>query len=183
MNRPPHAADLGIQIRTPCSKQWSELIGDDRRRFCSACSLHVHNATQLTRAEATELITSGESRVCLRVEYDASGAPLFREPAPAGARAGVSWNRAARAGRWALSAFAGLLAACNGGVQSSAPENGGAPNGGVPASRLGQVLTTEKVGDFAAPQPPRIERLGEVAPAPEPASLPPLDAPVRPGGR
>ncbi len=174
MNRPPPAPDSTLRIKTPCPKRWSELIGDDRRRFCSECSLHVHNATQLTREETRELIASAESRVCLRVEYDASGAPLFRERAR---------DKAARAARWALSAAAGLLAACNGGLPSSAQESTGQLNGGAGPSPTGQVITTEKIGDFAVPQAPRIERLGEVATVPEPASLPPLDAPVRPGGR
>ncbi len=173
MTRAPHSPESVLEIQKPCPKRWGELIGDEKRRFCSECSIHVHNATQLTREETRELIASAESRVCLRVEYDASGTPLFRERAR---------DKAARAARWALSAAAGLLAACNGGLQSSAPESSGQLNGGAGPSPTGQAITTEKLGDFAVPQAPRIERLGEVATISEPAPLPPLDAPVRPGG-
>jgi hypothetical protein len=183
MNRLPPASDSLLEIKTPCPKRWSELIGDDQRRFCSACSLHVHNAAQLTREETTELVTSSESRVCLRIEYDAHGAPLFREPAPAAASAGVARNHATRAARWALSAVAGLLAACNGSVQPSTPPSDGQPNGGPTSTRMGEVCTTEKLGDVAAPREPRFEMMGGVSPEPDPTELSPAEPLERPAGK
>lgn len=80
MNDPkkPH-----LRIQTPCPKSWGELSGDDRKRFCSQCSLHVHNAAELTRREAEDLVQASDGRVCMRMVVDEQGQPQFRpEPLP-----------------------------------------------------------------------------------------------------
>ena len=144
-----------IQIRTPCPKRWDELVGDERRRFCSECSLHVLNAAQLTRDEAEVLVRDATQRVCMRVEYDQAGAPLFREPA------------LRRLARWALASGAALLAACQGSV--SAPAHDPAP--AEPPSKMGKVCAPVEMGDVAVPPPERLEKLGEaVAPTTAPAT-------------
>jgi hypothetical protein len=99
-------ADLRIQA--PCPRSWDELRGDQRKRFCSSCSLHVHNTAALTLPEARALLADPAQRVCLRIEYDEGGAPRFRE------------------GRWAcvrrhlLTWSTAVLAAWLGGGKSSA---------------------------------------------------------------
>lgn len=55
----------GVSIERPCTKRWSELVGDEKRRFCSECSLHVTNLSALTRAEATDFLSAREGRVCV----------------------------------------------------------------------------------------------------------------------
>src|SRR5258707_5839749 len=95
-----HEIEPPIQIRTPCSKRWEELVGDERRRFCCECSLHVHNSAELTQREAHALVSQAPGRVCMRIEFDAQGAPVHRR---------------SRLVRWAFSAGAALLAACQGG--------------------------------------------------------------------
>jgi hypothetical protein len=147
--------------------KWEELSGRGRKRFCSACSLHVHDAAQLKRAEAQRLVAQATSRVCMRIEYDAHGRPLYLDTRPAA----PSWTR--RVARWTLTAAAGLLAACTG---SSTPAPG-AGNAAAPSpgpGKLGEV-DTSMLGRVAAPRliemggitpPPRVE-LGDVAgPAP-----------------
>jgi hypothetical protein len=97
-----------LHMPHPCPKRWGELQGDNRKRFCSSCSLHVHDTALLTRAEARELLGNGAARVCLRIEYDASGSARFRE------------GRWTRVRRCVLAAAAGLLAFCSAGGKSQA---------------------------------------------------------------
>ncbi len=145
-----------LQIRKPCPKLWDDLQGDERRRYCSECALHVHNSAALTQREAETLLREAEGRVCMRVEYDPSCAPVFRG------------TRAARLARWALSAGAALLAACQGGPSGNAVE----PQPVQPPSRMGKVVARQELGDVAVPQPKPVETLGEaVAPTP-PAGKP-----------
>ncbi len=165
MNSLPDSFDSGLEIRRPCPKRWAELRGDDRRRFCSECSLHVHNAAALSRDEVRDLVSSGESRVCLRVEFDARGRPLFRD---SDRTVAAPRRTLASRARWVMSAFAGLLAACTGGVETCAPPP--ATNVEAERARMGQVV--EKVGDFAPP----VERLGEAVAVPTPEPGPEDDA-------
>ena len=169
-----HAA-APLQIRTPCPKRWDELTGDGRKRYCAACSLHVHNAAEMTAREARELVAVADSRVCMRIEYDSRGEPLFRDSKAAASPAARS--PAGQLSRWLLSAAAGLLAACHGSV--SAPATGdpeGACGGEVPPPEMGKVSTTV-LGDVALPAPKPLEILGEAV-APQAPSTP--QAPDRP---
>jgi hypothetical protein len=164
MTHVPHAPEPLPRIHTPCPKRWDELIGDDRKRFCEACSLHVHNGAALTRDEATAIVRTATERVCMRLEYDPAGEPVFRAPAPR------RRTFAARAAAWMLSAADGVLAAC---ARTTPPEPAQAPcpTPGTTNStnKMGKVALPEKLGDVAAP----LARLGEVdietsAPAPTP---------------
>jgi hypothetical protein len=144
-----------ISIRTPCPKRWEELAGDERRRFCSECCLHVHNSAALTRAEAGELVRGAGKRVCMRIEYDPAGAPLFREEA----------RGFARLSRWALATGAALLAACHAGSGSAAD-----PKPVEPPSKMGRVAAPAVMGDVAVAAPAPVERLGEAVAKPDPAA-------------
>lgn len=58
-----------LQIAAPCEMKWDNMSGDDRQRFCDDCKLHVWNFSELTRAEALDLLElkdQGE-RVCARL--------------------------------------------------------------------------------------------------------------------
>jgi hypothetical protein len=173
-----HSDRFELSIRTPCPKRWEELSGDGRRRFCSECSLHVHNAAELTQREARALVEEATGRVCMRIEYDADGAAVHRP------------TRVARFARWALTSGAALLAACQGG-RDPAP----APQPVEPPSTMGKVAAPQVLGDVAAPPvepaqtpvplrkstmggigdpvPPPVERLGEAAPTPAPGPTQP----------
>ena len=49
------------------------MEGDERRRFCEACGLHVHNLSAMTEEEATQCVTGGEGRVCVSFERTTDG--------------------------------------------------------------------------------------------------------------
>ena len=56
-----------ITISTPCTASWEAMKGDDRKRFCDSCRLHVYDVSAMTRAEAEALIFGSKTRVCTRL--------------------------------------------------------------------------------------------------------------------
>lgn len=174
MTVPSQDSHAPLQIQKACPKSWDELTGAGKQRFCSSCSLHVHDAVQLTQKEAEAIVSSATSRVCMRLQYDAAGQPIYSDTRADALPAAREPQRArARLARWAVSAAAGLLAACNGGVSDPAPNDpAGGTNGAQPPSKMGKVCAVEKLGDVAMPLPQGIERLGEVSAVPAPTSAP-----------
>ncbi len=68
-----------LRILEPCSEDWSAMRGDDRERWCDRCKLHVTNVSELTRAEAEEVLSPRSAdRRCVRVERDAEGSVITR---------------------------------------------------------------------------------------------------------
>jgi hypothetical protein len=178
------APEQSLKIQRPCPKTWEELEGGERRRYCSECALHVHDAALLTHAEAVRMVRESTERVCMRIERDASGRAIFRDTPALG-----------RVARWTLSAAAGLLAACNGapadvpeGAGAAAPSAQGAGDpelGQVPTATLGKPMV--ELGDVALPQEPPLPEptrlLGEVGidPGP-PGGEPPIGGEPPSGG-
>ncbi len=56
-----------ITIASPCSVPWDEMQGDDRTRFCNKCSQNVHDVSELTQAEAVQLLAGDGKPPCLRI--------------------------------------------------------------------------------------------------------------------
>jgi hypothetical protein len=187
MNHTPPDSHPLPRIQTPCPKRWDELIGDEKKRFCSECRLHVHNGAALTRDEATALVQGGTGRVCMRLELDPVGEPVFRDSEPATRRSLRRRTFAARAAAWAMSAGAAVLAAC----ARTAPLPGSETPALDPCTSnstniMGKVARPEKLGDVAAPQilggveappVPEIVRMGEATMAPS-APVPPATPPA-----
>lgn len=55
-----------IKIASPCSADWNEMYGDDRKRYCGDCKLNVYNLSGMNRDEAESLIENSEGRLCVR---------------------------------------------------------------------------------------------------------------------
>lgn len=130
------------------------MQGDDRRRFCASCSLHVYDLSKMTRAEAQERIeAAGGGRVCVRLFRRPDGTVLFRD-CPVGFRQRM--RRAfARAGALWLALCSGLSSCVRpaSGPTSPAPV---APAPVAPASPpvlMGEV----EMGDMRAPDPQPVE--------------------------
>jgi hypothetical protein len=65
-----------LAISTPCTEDWDNMDGDERKRFCGKCQRHVHNLTEYSTQEAEALIAEGTSsgnRTCVRFYRDAKG--------------------------------------------------------------------------------------------------------------
>jgi hypothetical protein len=159
-----------IEIETPCPKSWGRLVGDEKRRFCSECELHVHNSAVLTREEVLDLVQSSDERVCMRIVRDGNGAPQYLDscvPAADPREAKGPIRALPRAAGWILAAGAGLMSAC----EDTAPPVDPAPHGGPPVvdvttmgvvapalpERMGKAASVEVLGEAV-----RVE-LGEVA--------------------
>lgn len=164
-----------IRIASPCTASWADMEGDERRRMCGQCNLHVHNISEMTAADAAELLLgSTGGRVCVRLYRRADGTVLTAD-CPVGWRA-VKIRAARMAGR-AVSAAALLLGL--GALQALAGQWGGTtrlvalrpyrffeqlihgPRSG-PVPIAGSVV----MGDFCAPTP------ATPAPATTPITMP-----------
>jgi hypothetical protein len=65
-----------LKIAAPCSADWNEMVGDNRKRFCGDCKLNVYNLSGMTKIEAENLLINTESRVCVRLYQRADGTVL-----------------------------------------------------------------------------------------------------------
>jgi hypothetical protein len=55
-----------LSIASPCSANWDEMFGNERKRFCGDCKLNVYNLSGMTRDEAERVLIGSEGRVCVR---------------------------------------------------------------------------------------------------------------------
>ena len=97
-----------IRVARPCPTRWTDMIGDDRVRFCSACSRSVYNFSALTNSEATQLISEKEGNLCGLLYRRLDGTVLTSD-CPVGKRRFL-----ARVRRRAIASAASLLV-CLGG--------------------------------------------------------------------
>lgn len=56
-----------VTIPIACPVSWDAMHGDHRTRFCDECRQNVHDVSELTRAEAVELLTNSARTPCLRI--------------------------------------------------------------------------------------------------------------------
>jgi hypothetical protein len=68
-----------IKIASPCSANWNEMYGDDRKRFCAECKLNVYNLSGMTQAEAESLLINSEGRVCVKFYRREDGSVLTKD--------------------------------------------------------------------------------------------------------
>jgi hypothetical protein len=68
-----------IRIASPCSADWDQMYGDDRKRFCGDCKLNVYNLSGMTREEAEALIINAEGRLCVRFYKRRDGSVITQD--------------------------------------------------------------------------------------------------------
>jgi hypothetical protein len=68
-----------LKIASPCSADWNEMVGDNRKRFCGDCKLNVFNLSGMSEVEAKTLLTTAEGRVCVRFYQRADGTVLTED--------------------------------------------------------------------------------------------------------
>ena len=159
-----------LSVASPCSADWSEMYGDDRKRFCGDCKLTVYNLSGMTRDEAEALVMNAEGRVCVRFYKRADGSVITAD-------CPVGWAKVKqRTKLWATAAASLLMALFTGVLFVSAFSKQKTIVGKlVPfATPTPDMRTT--MGAMVAPtptntnsKPPRkkmIEVKGEVAPPP-----------------
>jgi hypothetical protein len=141
-----------LSIASPCSADWNQMQGDERRRFCSSCSLHVHDLSRMTTDEAMSLLQqAGQGRVCVRFFRRSDGKVLTRD-CPVGLRQKLRRMAARAAALWLL--LCSGLAACVRPRQAEGapaqPQPVSAPQPGPEAMPLqGEAV----MGDIELPEP------------------------------
>jgi len=93
-----------VSIAAPCPVAWAEMDGDERKRFCSLCSLHVYNISQMKRKEAEDFLSENTDGVCLRL-FRRSDGTLITKDCPVGRRLADAVKRRVRAAAVALVAM------------------------------------------------------------------------------
>jgi hypothetical protein len=79
--------ELGVvKVAKPCHRDWEQMSGDARVRFCADCKLHVYDLSSMTTDEAHQLIREKEGQLCVRFFTRADGTVLTRD-CPVGVRA------------------------------------------------------------------------------------------------
>jgi hypothetical protein len=69
-----------LQIPKPCPSDWENMVGNERKRFCTACHKYVYNLSAMTRREAEALIEDSQGRICARFTRLADGEISTYEP-------------------------------------------------------------------------------------------------------
>jgi hypothetical protein len=62
------------------------MRGNERVRFCDACSMNVYNLSNMTKNDAESLLLSAEGRLCVRYYHRADGS-IMTGNCPVGLRA------------------------------------------------------------------------------------------------
>lgn len=73
-----------VRVASPCEASWEDMVGDERKRFCTQCARHVFNLSALTRGEA-EALVQGAGELCVRFYRRADGT-LLTADCPVGLR-------------------------------------------------------------------------------------------------
>ena len=69
-----------VKVGTPCSEDWHKMEGTDAIRFCSHCTKHVNNLSEMTRKEAMRLVRSSDGNLCIRyIPNPVTQRPMFAE--------------------------------------------------------------------------------------------------------
>jgi hypothetical protein len=69
-----------LRVIAPCSESWNGMAGDDRERFCTRCTLTVHDLSAMTEADARALLAGPAERLCVRFGVRRDGTVVTRRP-------------------------------------------------------------------------------------------------------
>ena len=100
---------VNLKVASPCSADWNAMAGDDRKRFCGDCKLHVYNLSGMTKYDAENLLRLSEGRLCVRY-YQRPDGTVLTQDCP------VGWARVKRRISVTASAAAALMIGLFGGL-------------------------------------------------------------------
>ncbi len=69
-----------IDVKTPCSENWDEMIGNNEVRFCSHCAKNVHDISAMNRAKAEKLVKKSNGNLCVRYVKTPNGKLISAPP-------------------------------------------------------------------------------------------------------
>lgn len=82
-------------VLEPCPMKWSDLSGDERKRNCEHCHLHVHNLSMMTEEQQRELLLNTPGRKCISYQEAPGVIPISLGKWRLLQRLPVAWRRAA----------------------------------------------------------------------------------------
>jgi hypothetical protein len=134
-----------VEVASPCPANWNEMLGDERKRYCSECRLNVYNLSDMTRREAENFLINAEGRVCVKFYRREDGSVLTKD-------CPVGWQAAKRRVSRTAKAFASLCAGIFGGIFAfnqfqPTPENVRGDDS-VKVSPIDANLSPNKIEDF-----------------------------------
>jgi hypothetical protein len=153
-----------LDVLVPCQVPWGTMAGDERVRFCSRCRQNVYHLSEMSRAEAEDLLRAKEGRLCVRFYRRPDGTVLTRDCVSA-LRV---WRRVMAA---CVAVAAAFVLAFLGWVDGFL---GGQGNGTCGTRNPGPL---QMILDWVNPAPPPV--MGEAPPLP-PAPVPPQAVPGAP---
>ena len=56
---------IPVRISKPCSEKWSDMQGDDLKRYCAQCNRHVHNLSAMSERKRAAYIRRAGRRLCI----------------------------------------------------------------------------------------------------------------------
>lgn len=137
-----------ISVREPCDERWERMEGDARSRFCRACESHVYDLSQMTLAEASELIELTNGTACVRLYRRADGTVVTKDECRPD-RVRARRRRWLRRSAWMAAAGIAVGAAIAGTALTSGPRPGliMAPDTSIHEERImgGMVIHPERV--------------------------------------
>ncbi|MGH7145749.1 MAG: hypothetical protein ACREJ2_16690 [Planctomycetota bacterium] len=110
----PSFALHSIQVASPCTADWEAMRGDAQARHCDHCDKQVFNLSEMTEADALELLREYQGHLCVRFYRRADGTILTQDCSVGAAeqrraKLHAAWARTAAtvaaAGVFALGAF------------------------------------------------------------------------------
>lgn len=172
-----------LDVKDPCTEDWTAMSGDDRERHCAVCEQSVYDLSEMSQAEAVELLAR-PGRVCVRFFRRADGRVTTKDCLPFRVRAARAVARGTLRGAARLaSATLALLVLLGFGSLA-----GFDPLGWVERAFFGQTMGEPPLAGAAVYEPPPEELMGEMefledehavphAQTPDPV-VPPTDAPA-----
>ena len=73
------AGRFKLRVHEPCTEPWGSMAGDDRRRFCGRCSLHVHDLSAMREEAVMKLIAGPDPHLCIRYGVRDDGTAIIGE--------------------------------------------------------------------------------------------------------
>ncbi|MBK8465260.1 MAG: hypothetical protein IPL32_05460 [Chloracidobacterium sp.] len=140
-----------ISIASPCSADWNEMYGDDRKRFCGECKLNVYNLSGMSRDEAESLMMNSEGRLCVRFYKRADGSVITQD-------CPIGWAKVKQRTKIFATALASLIMALFTGILF------------VSAFSKGRTIMGEIARPLVIPSPTPIPLMGAIAAPPKNAN-------------
>jgi hypothetical protein len=151
------------KVAKPCTMKWSDMSGDDRKRFCGQCRLNVYNLSAMNAEEAENLLAQNGGRVCTYF-YQRQDGTVLTQDCPVGLRQTLRTRGLIAAAAYALLLlFSPPTAKAGEQGKTPAPQQellGGSPPvmGGLQPVMMGEPAVNPQPSPSPSPRPPKRPR-------------------------